>query len=482
MTGRWQSLQNQPNFNADTMLLLTDGTVMCHEYNSNRWHRLTPDGTGNYVKGTWSSLQSMKDNNFISISIGGPTFAPLYFVSAVLGDGTVFVAGGEYNKGIEGADLLATEIYDPVSDSWTVVDPPTNWTVIGDAPSCVLPDGRVLLGNIHSQSTAIYEPVTHSWKAAVNKGDASGEETFTLLPDNTVLTVQCHAENIPNAEKYLIDTNQWVSAGITPSTLPQACPRLVAEIGPAILLPDGRVFAIGATGNTALYTPPANRSDQGSWTPGPTLLDNNGNTMFPMDAPAVLLTNGKVLCVGSPSNPCDYPGPTTFFEYDPVTNVAQVISSPSNGSKPCFVGRFLLLPSGQVLFSNNTTDIEVYTPDGQPNEAWKPTITNCPSTMVPGHKYPITGRQFNGLSQACSYGDDAQMATNYPIVRLTNIATGAVTFLRTFNHSTMGVATGNTLQSTNVQVTEGIAPGHSNLVVIANGIPSNPVTIDITAH
>ena len=102
MTGRWQSLQNQPNFNADTMLLLTDGTVMCHEYNSNSWHRLTPDGTGNYVKGTWSSLQSMKDNNFISISIGGPTFAPLYFVSAVLGDGTVFVAGEVYNKGIEG--------------------------------------------------------------------------------------------------------------------------------------------------------------------------------------------------------------------------------------------------------------------------------------------------------------------------------------------------------------------------------------------
>jgi hypothetical protein len=27
----WKPLQNQPNFNADTMLLLTDGTVMCHE-------------------------------------------------------------------------------------------------------------------------------------------------------------------------------------------------------------------------------------------------------------------------------------------------------------------------------------------------------------------------------------------------------------------------------------------------------------------
>src|SRR5215467_9938636 len=116
MTGTWQPLQNQPNFTADTMLLLTDGTVMCHEYSTNRWHRLTPDATGNYVNGTWSTLQSMKDNNAIPASEGGPTFAPLYFASAVLRDGTVFVAGGEYNSGI--ADLVATEIYDPVSDSW----------------------------------------------------------------------------------------------------------------------------------------------------------------------------------------------------------------------------------------------------------------------------------------------------------------------------------------------------------------------------
>jgi hypothetical protein len=29
--GTWHPLANQPTFNAETMLLLTDGTVMCHE-------------------------------------------------------------------------------------------------------------------------------------------------------------------------------------------------------------------------------------------------------------------------------------------------------------------------------------------------------------------------------------------------------------------------------------------------------------------
>jgi hypothetical protein len=101
--------------------------------------------------------------------------------------------------------------------------------------------------------------------------------------------------------------------------------------------------------------------------------------------------------------------------------------------------------------------------------------------MLAGNTYIITGTQFNGLSQACSYGDDAQMATNYPIVRVTNTTTGAVTYLRTFNHSTMAVATGTTTVSTNIDVPR-IQPGCADVLtleVIANGIPSVPVPIAI---
>jgi len=142
----------------------------------------------------------------------------------------------------------------------------------------------------------------------------------------------------------------------------------------------------------------------------------------------------------------------------------------------------LLLPTGQVLVSNGTNNLQVYTPAGSPSASWKPTIISFPATMLSGNTYIITGTQFNGLSQACSYGDDAQMATNYPIVRVTNATTGAVTYLRTFNHSTMAVGTGTTSVSTNIDVPRGIQPGCADVLtleVIANGIPSVPVPIAI---
>ena len=52
---QWAALANAFPGHADTCLLLTDGTVMCHEYSTNHWHRLTPDINGSYINGTWSS-------------------------------------------------------------------------------------------------------------------------------------------------------------------------------------------------------------------------------------------------------------------------------------------------------------------------------------------------------------------------------------------------------------------------------------------
>jgi hypothetical protein len=48
----WQPLNTQPSFSADTMLLLTDGTVMVHELNTANWHRLTLDSSGSYINGS----------------------------------------------------------------------------------------------------------------------------------------------------------------------------------------------------------------------------------------------------------------------------------------------------------------------------------------------------------------------------------------------------------------------------------------------
>src|SRR5947199_9547951 len=51
---QWTPLANAfPSGFAEACLLLTDGTVMCHEYNTNRWHRLKPDINGSYQNGSW---------------------------------------------------------------------------------------------------------------------------------------------------------------------------------------------------------------------------------------------------------------------------------------------------------------------------------------------------------------------------------------------------------------------------------------------
>ena len=499
MAGTWTALHTQPNFKASTMLLLTDGTVMCHELDTKHWHKLTPDGSGStspaqaYINGSWSSLADFNDDSNLTATQGGPTYAPRFFASAVLADGTVFVCGGEYNNLAvtnKPNDVNTVELYDPVANRWTNLRAPSGWSRLGDAPTCVLPDGRVLVGNsfLNTNPVAIFDPVTREWQTAANKGDSSSEEGFTLLPDETVLTVQC--SNIPNSEKYIIASDQWVKAGNTQVTLPQSCPGIVPEIGPAILLPDGRVFQVGATGATALYAPPPRPTDLGKWDVGPTLNARIGSinqTMFPIDAPAALLPNGKVLCVGSPSPPCKFPAPSNFFEFDPSDNTATAITAntgsgtqtPRNANVPCYMTRLLLLPTGQVLFSTGSKSIYVYTPNGSPEAAWKPTISSFDSDMALGHSYTISGTQLNGLSQACTYGDDTQMATNYPLVQINHASTKNRVFLRTSGHSTMGVATGASTQTTYVTIPPDLPTGQYELVVIANGIASDPVTVVI---
>jgi hypothetical protein len=480
MAGTWKLITNQPPASVDTMLLLTDGTVLAHELNSPNWHPLTPNLFGDYENGTWSpTIVQMPPNPAIPAAQKGPAYGPLFFGSAVLKDGTVLVIGGEYNMGSGPYDLAAATLYDPVANNWTNLTTPPGWTNVGDVPLCVMPDGRVLLGNINSNQTAFFDPATKSYTVGPNKNDRCAEESFTLMPDETVMAVECTA--IPHAEKYLASSNSWVSAGTTPSTLPQTCPilNIVPEIGPSVLLATGQLFVIGATGNTALYWPPSVPSQPGTWTAGPTLKDGSGNTIHPIDAPAVLLPNGKVLLAGSPAPPCNFPPPTVFFEYDPAANTATLVPSPTNATRACFKGRLLTVPSGKVLFSNQSGTVAVYTPDGAPNNTWRPVIVSCPTALEPGHGYVISGHQFNGLSQACSYGDDATMATNYPLVRLTNNSTGAARFCRTANHSTMAVATGSAIVSTTFTVPTGLPSGSYSLAVIANGIASANYSVTV---
>jgi hypothetical protein len=140
----------------------------------------------------------------------------------------------------------------------------------------------------------------------------------------------------------------------------------------------------------------------------------------------------------------------------------------------------LALPTGQILYTRQSNQVQVYTPSGSADLSWRPSITSVPSTLTTGQTYQISGLQFNGLTQGAYYGDDQQSASNYPLVRLTNQATGHIRYARTHDHSSMAVATGPATVSTSFDVPANAETGATDVEVVANGIASAKVTVTIT--
>jgi hypothetical protein len=450
-----QRLTHQPPDGAGIGFLLTDGTLMFQGGAESDWWKLTPDITGSYLNGTWSKLASLPAG-----------YVPDAFASAVLADGRLIIEGGEYNNG-NFALTNQGAIYDPAANTWTTVVPPTSWHYIGDSPALVLPDGLFVVGNKLTRQLAALNPKTLTWStlSPAGKSDFNAEEGWTLLPDGNILTAD--VKDAPNSEIYNTSERKWASAGSTivdlhsPSPfgcLPYGpngslCYFPPGEIGPAILRPDGTVFATGGTpkggtsGNTSVYD-----TATGAWTPGPSFPKGEDAG----DSFAVLLTSGDVLVESESGNSYVFDG----------TNLTKGPQTP---------GSLIVLPTGEVLVGGS----EIYTSTGTYQASWAPTVSSYPTTVVRGSSYTISGTQFNGLSQAASFGDEFQTATNYPLVRITNTGTGHVFYAKTHDHSTMGVATGSTPVSTHFDVPASMETGTSSLVVVANGIPSTPVSITV---
>ncbi len=457
-SGTWIQTANLPPDGIDTMLLQTDGTVICHTGNTQSWYRLTPDTFGSYVNGTWSTIAMLPAG-----------YGPLYYASAVLADGRTIVIGGEYNFG--GSDTRLGAIYDPLAGTWTSLAPP-NWSgqqVVADAQCAVLPNGKFVLADILSSEIATLDPTTLTWTSngAAAKADGNDEEGWTLLPNGTLLTVDATSSmnSGRNSEIYDPVANTWTTAGDTIGALVDSATE---EIGPAILRPDGTVFCPGANrhnGQGAVYD-----TNTGTWSHTTGMnFPSSPSQLDEADGPAALLPNGNVLCVGSPGVFFDG---LHVFEWN-GTNLTEVANVPGASSISTYFTRMLPLPTGQVMFTSESDDVEIYTPSGGPNSAWRPTISTAPPNLIAGSlNNPISGTQFNGLSQASAYGDDATNATNYPLVRLTNHANAHVIYCRTHNHSTMGVATGATVVSTQFDVPAAAPAGTYDLEVVANGIGS----------
>ena len=152
---------------------------------------------------------------------------------------------------------------------------------------------------------------------------------------------------------------------------------------------------------------------------------------------------------------------------------------PNAADDSTYYTRLVALPNGQVLFNDGSRQMEVYTAGGKANPAWAPSVASISSTnLTPGQSASLSGTQLAGLDQGAAYGDDVQDATNFPLVRITNKASGVVTYARTSRWSSVSMAPGAP-SSTSFTLPTATPAGPSTLVVVANGIASPPVQVRI---
>jgi hypothetical protein len=450
------------------MLLLTDGTVMVQGSPFDHWMRLTPDASGGYINGTWSNLASMSTQR-------------LYFASHVLPNGNVWVLGGEY----AGTPLAAVwtntgETYDTLANSWSPIAPHPE-SLFGDDPSMLLSSGKILAGSIFGGNSYLYDIAADSWAFAAHKvyNDSSDEEGWVKLPDGNVLTYDIFksvATGGSYAERYIPSTNTWVSISPSDGTasgfIPQlSSPAVGYELGPLLRLQDGRIFVIGATGHTALYTP-----SQNTWDAGPDIIGTlNGNpALFGADdAPAATLPNGHVLFTADAGPTLStLHSPTQVFDFDPDANTITQVVSPTSGlnSIPAFVTRMLILPTGQALFSDSARQLFVFTPNGAPPQNLRPSIEGI--KYQGGGVFTLAGKRLNGQNAGSNYGDDVETDENYPIVSLTDKA-GNVFYARTTNWSITEVALKTFRETVDFTLPASLTePGVYQVTAIGAGISS----------
>jgi hypothetical protein len=479
--GTWTKVaQLPPGGIAANIALLTDGRVLMEGLDDvdhaswNAWWTLAPDSTGSYENGTWTKVAK---------SAYGRVFNPAF----VLNGGQYFLCGGEYNCQdtptgctVASTDKSTCEVYDPVANTWTSM--PDMPGTVADTPSALMPDGRVLILSYGPPTDYLFDIILKTWvRAADYRGAAvSNEGGSLLLPDGSALV------GAQQYDRYSYD--QWTQTAST-ATIPGGVATgefllspTNAEIGPFVLLHDGRALILGGNNRNGLYDYRTNTwslTDNTPVGPDPTKPYNHA------DAPSSVEPDGKVFTIVTD----DQTGVGTtqgfFYEYDPYASAGSrwspvafppVTSSLSGNPERT---RIMPLPSGKLLFTTveDNGTVWLYTPAGTPNSAWRPTIAATP-VLIFGN-YLLDGTQLSGLTTGGDFGDDGKVATNYPIVSL--VAGSQITYARSFGFDQMAPRPAKN-GSCWFHLPAGLPNGTYNVHVNANGVDStNTVPLTIPA-
>jgi hypothetical protein len=357
------------------------------------------------------------------------------------------------------------ETYNPATGAWTSASP-SDGSAAGFIPQLSSPalgyelgplirlqDGRMLVVGA-TQHTAIYNPSTTPLPTWAAGPDISG--TLNGIP------APFGADDAPAA------------------ILPNGHVIFAADAGPAVVNSSGNITA----GSKIITNIPTTATFQVFWgvsglgiPSGAYITSVDSPTQVHISANATSTVAGDAISWGG-----TFSNPTQLFDFNPATNTISPVSPAIPDSNLLYEGayptRMLVLPTGQLLFSDSTAQLWIYTPDGVPNPAYRPAISGV--AYSGGGNFTLTGLRLNGQSAGASYGDDDQMNSNYPIVRMAT-STGKVYYARTSHWSKTGVDGGASSETVNFTLDPAVTPGNYTLVVIGAGIASFPVAINITA-
>ena len=265
------------------------------------------------VSGKWSQSQ------------GGPIVSRDGGTLTKLLDGRLLLAGGSDRS-------LATELYEPDSDTWSaagfLTEPRKGHT------ATLLPDGRVLIvgGRIAGalgttgRTAELWDAASQSWTPTEPMSVARRGHAATLLPDGRVLvTGGVEATTLPRAEIYDPVNQVWSEV---PGMLAQRRGHATT------LLQDGRVLISSGTGRSVEIFDPVTEL----WTSTSPLNFEHvvGQT--------TLLPDGNVLFTGGPTRD----GAAEVF--DPI-QVVWTATDPQPGF-PGPLSNAVLLPEGRVLVAD----------------------------------------------------------------------------------------------------------------------------------
>jgi hypothetical protein len=254
--------------------------------------------------------------------------------AALLSNGEVLVAGG--NNNTDGY-LSSAEVYNPSTGKWTLTGSMTVPRIGHDA--VLLQNGQVLVAGGANASTPLctslataelYNPATGTWTATGSMKESVGRFLFTLtlLSNGKVLAAggaNCGNGGLLSAELYNPATGTWTATGTMTGG---------NQSTGAVLLQNGRVFVVG---NDNLYNP-----STGNWAAA--AKDPIGG-----EAPAVLLPNGDVFAAGTIQGDSIYNPSTeqwTTFAPPPCTTSRQNCE-----------GGGALLNTGKVLVAGGITQV-----------------------------------------------------------------------------------------------------------------------------